>query len=275
MITKTDGRLAAPLFGQWPDTTLWSCLENSMGTVYSNDSKTPRTAAAVLGDFCFTGGTPDDELLHFVKTNLQKSFFILVPTDPSWEAITEQYFSDSAKKVYRYALKKEPEIFLDGALLDRLRTVTNSLPEPYSFRMIDEGLYHWCKTAPEADWCRDWTAQYETWADYQEHGLGVTILYENTPVAGASSYSSFRNFPPFMDSRSSLSDRGGIEIEIDTRIDHRRKGLAYACGAKLILTCAERGLYPSWDAQNLWSKSLAEKLGYHFDGAYPAYEIRV
>ena len=49
--------------------------------------------------------------------------------------------------------------------------------------------------------------------------------------------------------------------ETDTREDHRRKGLAYACGAKLILECLERELYPSWDAQNMWSVALAEKLG--------------
>ena len=43
--------------------------------------------------------------------------------------------------------------------------------------------------------------------------------------------------------------RGGIEIEIDTHPDHRRRGLARACGAALMLECLKRGLY-SWDAQN-------------------------
>lgn len=77
-------------------------------------------------------------------------------------------------------------------------------------------------------------------------------------IAGASSYSRYDK---------------GIEIEIDTREDHRRKGLAYVCGAKLILECLEEGLYPSWDAQNKWSVALAEKLGYHFSHEYVAYEI--
>ena len=53
--------------------------------------------------------------------------------------------------------------------------------------------------------------------------------------------------------------RYAIKKEIDTQEDHRRKGLAYACGAKLILECLEKGLYPSWDAQNKWSVALAEK----------------
>lgn len=94
---------------------------------------------------------------------------------------------------------------------------------------------------------------------YQKYGLGVVALKDGEPVSGASSYTSYN---------------GGIEIEIDTREDHRRRGLAFACGAKLILECLARGWYPSWDAQNKWSAALAEKLGYHFDGEYTAYEVQ-
>lgn len=78
-------------------------------------------------------------------------------------------------------------------------------------------------------------------------------------VSGASSYSAYR---------------GGIEIEIDTKEEYRRRGLALACGAKLILECLDRGLYPSWDAHNRCSAALAEKLGYRLDYAYDAYEIQ-
>ena len=78
-------------------------------------------------------------------------------------------------------------------------------------------------------------------------------------MAGASSYSRYKD---------------GIEIQIDTREEHRRRGLAFACGAKLILECLERNLYPSWDAQNMWSAGLAEKLGYRYSHTYTAYEIR-
>ena len=60
---------------------------------------------------------------------------------------------------------------------------------------------------------------------------------------------------------------------MDTHRDYRRRGLAAACSAKLILECRRRGWYPSWDAQNLWSVALAEKLGYHLDHEYTAYEV--
>ena len=92
----------------------------------------------------------------------------------------------------------------------------------------------------------------------ETHLSKVAALYQGTPVAGASSYTVYR---------------GGIEI--DTRVDFRRQGLATACGARLILNCLERGLYPSWDAHSRASLSLAEKLGYKLDRPYPAYEYTI
>ena len=35
----------------------------------------------------------------------------------------------------------------------------------------------------------------------------------------------------------------------------------------------DEGLYPSWDAQNINSVHLAEKLGYEFDHEYIVYEV--
>ena len=55
--------------------------------------------------------------------------------------------------------------------------------------------------------------------------------------------------------------------------DLRRRGLALSCGARLILTCLDRGLYPSWDAANLESVALARRLGYRPAGPYDAWEL--
>ncbi|MGN1373208.1 MAG: GNAT family N-acetyltransferase [Candidatus Coproplasma sp.] len=43
--------------------------------------------------------------------------------------------------------------------------------------------------------------------------------------------------------------------------------------AALIEECLKEGPYPSWDAQNMNSVRLAEKLGYEFDREYTAYEV--
>ena len=119
----------------------------------------------------------------------------------------------------------------------------------------------WCVSVSEREqdrWSRDLVSVFPGYEFYEKHGLGVLLMQGQEILSGASSYTAYN---------------GGIEIEIDTREDCRRRGFAYICGAKLILECLKRGLYPSWDAQNKWSVALAEKLGYHFDHAYQAFEV--
>ena len=86
----------------------------------------------------------------------------------------------------------------------------------------------------------------------------MVIIKDGQIMAGASSYTSYK---------------GGIEIEVDTVQEERRKGLATIVCSALILRCLEEGLYPSWDAQNMGSVHLAEKLGYEFGHEYVAYEV--
>ena len=252
MIYKlADGRKAAHLFDGWNETLVWSCLENVMGTIYADDPENPNAAMAILGDFTFFAGKLNAELVLFKPDWCCQDFMIMVPQNKDWEQIIEQCYREKAHRSLRYAIKKEQGIF-DR---EKLQEAIKALPVGYHLQLIDAPLYHWCK---EHEWSKDLVSQYNSYEMYKQLGLGVMALKDGIPVSGASSYSSYQ---------------GGIEIEIDTQETHRRKGLAYACGARLLLECLERGLYPSWDAQNLWSAALAEKLGYHYDHEYVVYEI--
>lgn len=239
------------LFEGWQETLIWSCLQKVMGHLYTNSKENPVSAVAVLGDFCFFAGKPDKELVMSKPEWCKQGFIIMVPQNEEWAEIIECCFGEKAKKVTRYAIKKEPDVFDRVAL----QKVVDSLPKDYTLKMMDEELFWHCK---EIGWCRDWISQYPDHEMYHKYGLGAIILKDGEPVSGASSYSAYKE---------------GIEIEIDTKEEYRRKGLAYICGAKLLLECLERDLYPSWDAQNKWSVALAEKLGYHFDHEYTAYEV--
>lgn len=244
---------AEPLFREWNEAIIWSCVQGIMGGVYTHHGGTLRSAMAELGDFCFFAGVPDRELVMYKPENRFGSCVIMVPQDEGWEAMISDCYKDRAKRITRYATKKEPKVFD----VKMLRDAAASLEHEYTFKMMDEGLYGVCRSY---DWSHDLVSQFTDYKMYQNLGLGVVALKEGSLVCGASSYARYRD---------------GIEIEIDTRKDCRRKGLAYACGARLILECLERGLYPSWDAQNLWSAQLAEKLGYHRSHAYTAFEVRV
>lgn len=243
---------AAHLFAGWDETIIWSCLQKVMGRIYADDAENPTAAMAVLGDFGFLAGKADMEFLHYFKTEVcKRDFMILVPQNEAWGNAIEACYGHNCRKVMRYAFRKEKDAF-DVPKLEKL---AGGLPEGYRITMMDERWFSVCK---ETEWCRDLVAQYESYDQYARCGLGVLILKDEIPVSGASSYSGYRN---------------GIEIEIDTREDVRRKGLATVCGAELILECLRKNWYPSWDAQNLWSAALAEKLGYRFSHEYAAYEV--
>jgi GNAT superfamily N-acetyltransferase len=154
------------------------------------------------------------------------------------------------RKRFRYAIKKEPDVFD----FEKLAAFTRSLPAGFTLAPFDEII---CEQARLEDWSRDFCTLFDGTADFMARGIGVAVLFEGRPVSGASSYLLFD---------------GGIEIEIDTKPEFRRRGFATACGAGLILACLERGLYPSWDAYDLRSVALAEKLGYHLDHPYVIFE---
>lgn len=242
---------AGVLFEGWEETLIWSCLQGVMGNIYTDSLEDPVSAMAVLGDFCFFAGEPKKEMIRYEPEPGKRGVMIMVPQNEEWAELIRECFQEKAKEVVRYAIKKESDIF-DRDLLKR---VVEGLPEEYELKMIDEELFRRCR---EIGWCKDWTVQYDDYARYQEYGLGVVVMKDGEPVSGASSYSGYR---------------GGIEVQIDTREDYRRRGLAAVCGAKLILECLNKGWYPSWDAQNQWSAALAEKLGYHFAHEYVAFEV--
>jgi GNAT superfamily N-acetyltransferase len=251
MFRLEDTKKVESLFYNWQETLIWSCLQNIMGNIYVDHLEKPLSAMAMNGDFCFFAGLPNKDLVLYKPKACTKDFIIMVPENEKWEDLIVSAYGDKAKKVTRYAIKKEPNIFDT----EKLKKVVCSLSPEYTLKMIDEELFNLCRCS---DWSMDLVSQYKDYQMYQKLGIGVVVLKDGRLISGASAYSTYQD---------------GIEIEIDTKQEYRRKGLAYICGAKLILECLERGLYPSWDAQNKWSVALAEKIGYHFDYEYVAYEI--
>ena len=244
-IPAENQRLAriAPLFAGWEETMIFSCLADCMGYAIADDDEYPTAAQIVVGDFCFFAGKPSEALAA------QAAAPILTPRNEAWCRVIERVWGNRVGKHTRYAIKKEPGVF-DGS---KLTAYASSLPSEYTLASIDEVIY---AQATQEKWSEDLVSQFLNGADYCLRGLGAAVLWKGQLVEGASSYTIYP---------------GGIEIEIDTKPDYRGRGLATACGAALILECLRRGLYPSWDAHDLRSVALAEKLGYHRDHPYPVY----
>lgn len=233
------------LFDGWEETLIYSCLQGVMGKVYVTDRENPRSAAAFVGCFLILAGEPDWELV----AEKPDGFVIMLPQNEAWAELIEACFPD-AKRVVRYAIRKYTKFDTDS-----LKQMAADIPEGYELHRIDDRIYDLCLQNPVT---YDFVSSFKTKEAYLEEGLGIVALKDGEIAAGASSYSRYRE---------------GIEIEVDTREQDRRKHLATACSAALILECLDRGLYPSWDAHNLNSVHLAEKLGYEFSHEYAAYEV--
>ena len=247
----TDTQKASLLFGNWEEALIWSCVQGVMGKIYTDNLSNPASVMAVIGDFTFFAGKPNIDLVSYKPDWYTKNFMIMVPQSTLWQNIITEFYGKKAKVISRFAIKKEPDIFDK----EKLQKAVSSLPRQYRISMIDEKLYQICRS--EA-WSADLVSQFPDYDTYRRFGIGAVVCKENIILSGASTYARYRE---------------GIEIEIDTREEYRRKGLAYACGAKLILECLKLGLYPSWDAHNKGSLALAQKLGYHYSHTYTAVEI--
>lgn len=251
MIIKVEEpKSVEKLFMPPSDTVMISCLQQVMGELYATQDL--QSAMAILGDFSFYVGKPDEELVKFKPSSKKSNFIIMVPQNEEWSEIIEKCYGEHAVRTVRYAIKKEDNRVFNQKQLEE---AVASLPQGYELKMMDEDLYTHCKTL---DWCQDWVGNYPTYELYKNFGMGAVVLKDGEPIAGASSYSGYRE---------------GIEVEIVTKKEYREQGFAYICASKLILECIKKEKYPSWDAANLKSLGLCKKLGYHFDKEYIAYEI--
>ncbi|MBO4452962.1 MAG: GNAT family N-acetyltransferase [Clostridia bacterium] len=239
-----DTKKAEKLFEDFDDSCVTSCLQGVMGKIFVTDPDDPKSAMAYLGCFAFCAGEPDAELV----INKPEGFAIMVPQNEAWAKIIES--NHPAYKWFRYAIRK-------GAEFDRekLETMVKALPEGYEIKRIDAEIYDLCLADGQFEDC---VSVFESKEKFLEFGRGFAVMKDGKIVSAASSYSRYRE---------------GIEIEVDTVKEERKKGLASAVCAKLILSCLDEGLYPSWDAANMLSVRLAEKLGYEFGHEYICYSV--
>ena len=239
-----------PLFKNMNHTMILSYLQGHMGTAWVDNLENPKVAQIIVGIFVFYAGDANAIEAKELLYNLPEYTLAIVHTE-EWKKRIETIHDGRNDKFQRYAFRKnDKDLNRDG-----LESLLSNLPEGYELKKIDASIAY---DSSFQELSEDFTSQYESIDDYLNKGVGYCILYNGQVVCGASSYSVYD---------------GGIEIEVDTHPDHRRRGLATVASSALILDCLERGKYPNWDAANLDSVYLAEKLGYVLEEPYDTYYI--
>lgn len=238
------------MFEDFNNVVLLSYLQGHMGNAWVNDLENPTVAQITVGIFTFYAGDPNAKETEELLRNIPERILVIVNSD-QWKKRLETFHERKIDKFLRYKFKRNAKVFNRS----KLQSFITALPKGYELRKIDE---HIATNPTLHNVSEDFTSQFRSIDDYVNRGIGYSILYNGEVVCGASSYSIYND---------------GIEIEVATDLDHRRKGLATVVCATLILDCLEKGRYPNWDAANSTSVKLAEKLGYVFDKAYDTYFV--
>jgi len=235
------------------DVILQSCIEGNIGRAWVDKKDTPSIAIVVAADFCyFLGCITKDKFPLMIDELLERcGGKIIISNDSSWIRIIESIYPTHLKRFSRFSIKRELNVFQKNLL----NSYINAIDTKFHIDKINESLYYKVlKNNLMADCC----SNYSSLEEFLKHGIGYAIVHNGEIISAASSYT-YCN--------------GNIEITIGTQNEFRRNGLALAVASKLILDCMGQNIYPRWDAANLGSVALAEKLGYHLDKEYEAYSI--
>lgn len=232
------------LFDGWEETMVWTCLQGHMGQVVAEGGPPPVSALCAVGDFCFLAGFPSRTLAA------QADRPILVPRTMDWIPVIRVRLGTRAVPFLRYAIRKEPDVFDRSWLADCAAT----LPEGVILSPIRAAHIPLLMSQP---WSRDLCGNFRDGADFVRRGLGVLALWD-----GASPWP---EPPPIRFMTAALRSR------LTPDRTSAAGGWPWPVGRGSFWTAWTRGLYPSWDAHDLRSVALAEKLGYHLDRPYQAF----
>lgn len=254
-VNKSELPRIVPMIERIYDTVMLSCLQGHMGQVFVDNIENPKGVILFCGSFVFIEGKKiEDELIEYIKIIHNKSGLdklLIISKVENIGALLAKVYGTKLSKIMRCAIEKKEEEFD----LEKLQSMVNNLSTEFTVQRINEELYYECKNE---EWTLDFVSNFKSAKDFLERGIGYVIVHDNTIVSGASSYTIYDD---------------GIEIQIETRKEYRRMGLAQVVGAALILECRKLGLYPSWDAANRASVQLATKLGYRSLEPYDTYCI--
>lgn len=217
-------------------------VEGQMGRAFVDDPRRPAAYCIAIGPFRYFAGDAAGPGGRDMIRELPP-WTLLMPSPPEWIAAAQAAFGDRLVSFPRYS-------FAAGGLSEaHLTHLLDNSPHRERVIPVDAELLARPDNFVE-------TEDFDSPADFLERGIGYTLLEDDRPAGAA---------------YSSLVCSRGIEVSLFVDEPYRRRGVATALAARLLLACVCRGLRPNWDAANPESRQLALKLGYAATGTYDAY----
>lgn len=228
---------------------IFPALDLGLGNVWANSLETPTVARL---QFAMINAVAGDSLSSDAKDIIQmiEPMQLVLAPDEGWTQIIKELWGD------RLGIQPRTILSPDSLDIDYLKQLKEQVPSGYTLeRMSLEDIKRVDKR--RAIHIPSFFGGSE---NFYNNGIAYCIKHEGKVVSMAST------FTPYTDK---------FEIQVDTlNSKHRRKGLATAVSAALMVHALENGMTPYWDAANEASIHLALKLGYTDPDPWEGYYLK-
>jgi len=223
-------------------------IEGSLGRAVANNVDDPQVAVleAPKLKLSIVGGDARHPAAREYLKQLPRMAALFFGSD-GWEDLVQSVHRGKLIEMPRYAFTSEA---LD---IEHLRELGSRIPDSYRLVQLDLDLARRLGGEKSA-FAGDHMVNFDSPEDFLARGFGFCLLHGDEIASVATTFAVCQK---------------GIEIQINTRKEHQRKGLATVVAAHLIAHSLEQNLDPNWDAANESSVGLATKLGYTPQGTYP------
>ena len=247
-LTKANRMRLAQAFRnvQRVDISIECVVEGQMGMAYVDDLESPTAFQIQIGPFHYFAGDVNngrDMLKNFPP------YHLFMSSSAGWADACKEMYGERFTAFDRYSFTSEK---LSNQHLQRLCQNSEFTRD---VKQIDKALL---EKLQGSDHFID-VSDFDSPADFVERGIGFYVEKDGE-ILGAV--------------YSSLVCSTAIEVSLFVAEEYRRQGMATILSAHLICWCLEHNMDAHWDAANLESCKLAEKLGYTPAGTYQAYYLR-
>jgi GNAT superfamily N-acetyltransferase len=248
-LTKAHRIRLARAFKHVPrvDMSIDCAIEGQMGRALVDDSQEPTVFKIEVGPFFYFAGDGTGPGGRAMLENIVP-YTLFMPSSPGWIEAGKMMYGERLVGFDRYSFSSE---HISAEHLDHLCQIS-------AFR---EDVQRMDLSFAAQLWGQDHfvdLSDFDSAEDFVQRGIGFYLEKRGTVVGAA---------------YSSLVCSRGIEVSLFVMEDYRRQGIATILASRLLKWCIENNAEANWDAANLESCRLAEKLGYIPTGEYQAYYL--
>lgn len=262
--TTSFEKIADRFFASPSSVILMSALEQGTCEIWCDDNTNPKkivafTASSAYVDSSIVQEDVINSIYDWMKKHKKERYQIVFLNGVVKDSINRAFAKSKIGTEYTYEKTQRNLMDIDMNALDttKLESFINEFPAEYQVLEINEELY---EKALNDKYLAQFVHGFSNAVDFINNGLGYFVLFNEEIVGGISSCARYKD---------------NVEVQIAIHPSHRGKHLARSIGAKFVLECQKRKLYPWWDCANPTSEHIAKRLGYFLKQENCTYKMQI